>query len=1275
MANDDSISIGLSPEITKMTYHHGKKLPTTKSNDTRYIVELKSKSMTTYQHSLYQNQLPIINAMRLHSSPKSPSEIQHQQQINLEQEQFKKTLSITIPSVKIQENFSNLFNGVVIIANKKQLKKIKEMDNVKAVYAEKFYHPNLDSSHLRINSQAIWNQLSGRSNAGRNIKVAVIDSGIRPENPMFDDNGFTAPASRPNDDYCARVDANFCNNKLIVARFSQPTFTLCNNEHVSPLGYDGHGTHVAGIAVGNQVSTTSNGVNLTLSGVAPGAYLMAYKALFTDSGCSDVVGSNVMLLEAMENAVNDGANVINNSWGGGEGEDPNFSPYKTAYEAAEAAGVVVVTAAGNHGNGPRANTLGCPACIEAGIAVANSTTGRFFGNALETANDRYLAIESSSTNISQNINGTLLSSSRINSANITGCQAFANNAFNGAIALIARGDCTFSQKATNADNAGAIAMIVYNNTDLIPFEMFIPGSTLPSLMISKVNGEAIIANSDNSSVTINAANSPIIVPELADLINDSSSRGPNGDPSFLKPDIAAPGTSILSAASPDTDGASFGFKTGTSMASPHVAGAAALIKQLHASWNAVDIKTVLTSSSKILQTQTGNNTSFTSPFDGGAGLLDLNAAANAVISFNQASFSSNVCVINCTFQGTVFNKSDQQSSWILSGTGEQLNMFVFPSTLTIPAGGSANFEVIVDVSQSPNDQWLFGNINFNSPSLQNAHLPVAVIAQGSVNSSLITTSVNQTDISSSDNFDINVSVTNNQFQNAVALRLQAPTGTQITSANNVTVTTSGSQQSALNVNTSAGTIDWSGTINLGSMNLTRSANALASIAGQAGVSPITCPDGCDDVSFLLTVDPFQYLGQTYNTVQMTDNGVLVIGSGSIAGIFDQSAIPDPRSPNNILAPFWSDFDLDDGSGDANETGGGNMLATSVTLNGDDWNVFEWSNVELFDDNSGNQYSFAIWIKKGIQEEIIFNYLTIPNLPSELTIGAESPDGIYGANYHFDGTGDTVDDNQKLSLSSTVAGNVSISYNLATIELNTGVEDSFTVTEDTEFVMDVLNNDRSDFKLARATITDTNGISLESFLSIPVTPSGAIELAIDAQPQHGTASITDNNQILYTPDQNFAGNDSFSYNITDSANIQSSSSLVNINVGNVNDVPVIAPISSITTSPGANVTVIANAFDADNTSFLYSWTQLQGTSVTNLTTSDNRLEFTAPDIATTIVFSVVASDGELNSQPQTATIIVTTPASSSKSGGAITLLQLLLLMALVAAKRMIVLSKK
>ena len=1257
-ANATDLLVGQSIEITKFQSHN-RYVPSGVTRP-RFIIELNSKSMTAYQYSLYQQQLPIINSMRTAMSAKSPSESSHGMKIVQEQNAFHNALMTQTPNTYIQFTFSNLFNGMVIEADEDQIAIIAAMPEVKAVYPESFYRVQLDASHLRINSEAIWSQLSGRANAGRGIKVAVIDTGIRPENPMFADTGFTAPSSRPNNDYCATTDASFCNNKLIVARWSRPRFSVCNNEHLSPLGYDGHGTHVAGTAVGNEVSTAVNGSNVTLSGVAPGAYLMVYKALFVESSCKDAVASDAMLLEALENAVTDGANIINNSWGGGPGSNPNSSPYKTVFEAAEAAGVVVVSAAGNDGSA--ANTMGCPACVESGISVANSTTGRLYANSVDYLGNSYLAVKGSNTNISQNISGRIISALSVSASNFLGCSAFPSNSFNGAIALISRGICSFSDKATNAQNAGAIAMLVYNNTDSAPFGMFLPNITLPSFMLTQQAGQTIInAGSRNENGVITSAITRVIAPEVADKIADSSSRGPNGDASFLKPDLAAPGTDIYSSASPETDGASFGFKTGTSMASPHVAGSAALIKQLRPNWSALDIKSALMSSSKILQESDNGTLQQVSPFDAGAGLIDLNAASKTVLTFSKGSLTTDSCLTSCSFFGDVFNKSSQNTTWNLSATASQAKITVTPSTIEIPASGSVSFTVTVNVSQSPNNKWVFGNLLFSNGSLQDVHLPITVFASGSSDSSLLTMATTQENVREDQEANIVVNISNNRFNQPVDVTITAPDGTQIESENDVTLTINNAQQTDYSVNTNTGVINWKGGLDLPSITLTKTSTALPTISS---ITKATCLNGCDNTLITFTVNEFQYLGKAYSTVQLSENGVLIVGNGDASGIMNNVALPAAATPNNVLAPFWTDFDLFDGvSGDA---GGGEIYAASINYDNKTWAVFEWSNAKLKDDNSNNDYSFAVWIRTGDNEEIIFNYIDIPNMPNSLSIGAENSLGTIGANYHHNGQGSSVTSNEKITLSGAASGTVQVAFNMSITEFNAGKNDSYSLFEDSSINMELLKNDNTDIKIASASISDGSHTE-ESRLQIPIIPnSGNKTLNITTNPIKGELKIENNNSVTYTPNEHYSGDDSFSYKLTDNAGETQSSADVAIKVNGVNDAPLLSAITAMNVAPSASVKVTANATDVDNETLFYTWTQTEGTKVSNLTLDGNSITFTSPNENTTIKFSVVAFDGSLNSAPQIVTITVANN-SSSKSGGAVSFWPLLLLIAWIRFK--------
>ncbi|MBL4912472.1 S8 family serine peptidase [Shewanella schlegeliana] len=1171
-----------------------------------------------------------------------------------EQNKFASALSQISANSVVERQFQTLFNGVTIAGQGLSIEQLMAIPGVKAVYPEAMYEINMDASLEVINSQAMWTAVEGMENAGKGIRVAVIDGGIRPENPMFADDGFDAPTgAMPTDDYCSTVDTTFCNNKLIVARWSQPTFPVCADEYMSPLGFGGHGTHVAGTAVGNKVNTTFKDVDVELSGVAPAAYLMSYKALYSKADCSGGSGSNIMLMEALEHAVNDGADVINNSWGGGAGGDPANSPYKTMFEAAEAAGIVVVTAAGNDGNG--AKTIGCPACIESGISVANSTTGRFFANSFNAGGEDLLAIEGNNGLLEADIALPIIASINVNSDNFEGCTAFDADAFKGSIALISRGSCSFADKAANAQAAGAEAMVVYNNKPGAPISMYMPDATLASVMISQEDGEGIL-DSEVSSGTISAEVKRIVAQSLADTIAASSSRGPNGNENILKPDLAAPGTNILSAYSPDDGGEDFNMISGTSMASPHVAGAAALMTQLHPEWSANDIKTALTSTAKMDGILDDDAVTPASPFAMGAGRMDLDAAAKAVLTFDKPSIAADSCVGPCTFTRTVYNKSDEKTAWTLSASTDSAGITVSPTSLELEAGASATFTVTVDSTFTEYGSWIFGNVMIKSDEgKQDAHLPLAVMAKESSDSSLISTMTSATDIEASDKFPIKAVVNNTVFQNTVTVTAFAPEGTKLTSADDVVITPTGATENGRDVNEELGMITWVGKLNLPKMGTTTGTGTFPSIFDLDLAYVPACNNGCDEKSFTFNTPEYKYNGATYSQITISDNGIALVGGGSTSGTWNNKELPDSANPNNILAPFWSDFDLSDGS--ETDTGGGQLGIQFVNTGTDVWIVVEWKDAQLYDDASGDKYSFSTWIRTGDNETVSFNYFAVPNMPANLTIGAENIGGTVGTTYHYNGEGNSVATNDFVDLTNTAAGSVEINYMVESTTFNAGHTDMVEVEEEGTAEFNVLDNDIGGQKVARASVTG-DGMTAHAQRLIDIVPAGKLGMVkIVDEPSNGEATVSDDGTVTYTPNVDFFGEDSFSYTSQDEKENTNEATQVHIAVTNVNDAPTVSP-SGMTSTEGFVVTAKANGQDVDGDNLTYTWEQTAGTDV-EFTNGGESISFTAPQGAQDLVFSVIASDGELSSETATATISVTAKEEKS-SGGSLGWLALVLL---------------
>ena len=522
---------------------------------------------------------------------------------------------------------------------------------------------------------------------GRDVVIGIIDSGIWPEHPSFADgiknrkginrpygpipDGFTPSGCDFGNMGANSLDAAFeCTNKLITARCYNSGFSIgpdegnpCGGDGVfsapwefqSARDADGHGSHVAGTAGGNfKVPAFINGeFQGKVSGIAPRARIAAYKVCWdgpdptttADDGCASSDSA-----AAIDQAVEDGVDVINFSIGGSS----TFfvAPDDIAFLFAADAGVFVATSNGNAGPGPQ--TTGTPAGVPWLTSVGATQDDGVFNlgvtaNAPASVAGEYVAVEGDSDvaladtgNITANV--TLAS-------DITACGPI--DPISG-IALVSRGVCAFTDKYNNAAAAGASAIIVFNDgadpTRIDPFIMFAPGTTIPGVMISFNDGIALASVSG-----LNMSLNPNKKVSAANRIAEFSSRGPNGGaPDVIKPDVSAPGVSILAAES-GASGELFQSISGTSMASPHVAGAFALIKQVHPDWTPAQARSALmTTARQDLKKTFGDEAA--DPFDIGAGeivplrAMDPGLTYDAGI-FDYAAFScdNNVPLIDDAF--------------------------------------------------------------------------------------------------------------------------------------------------------------------------------------------------------------------------------------------------------------------------------------------------------------------------------------------------------------------------------------------------------------------------------------------------------------------------------------------------------------------------------------------------------------------------------------------------------------------------------------------------
>jgi subtilisin family serine protease len=275
-----------------------------------------------------------------------------------EQGAFLRLLEERIPEAEVGWRYRLVANGFSLSLPDRDVARLRALSGVRDVLPGGSYEPQLTTSPQQIGAPALWGQ--SLDTAGQGMKIGIIDSGIDPSHPFFDPTGYSMPAGFP------KGQQRFTSAKIIVARVFAPTGSTPASARVAYSDADSsHGTHVAGIAAGN---ANTNAAGSRVSGVAPRAYLGNYKVFVqTSSGLSPNANSPA-IVAAIEAAVADGMDVINFS--GGEPEiEPSRDIVALALDAAAAAGVVPVVAAGNDFNDLGAGSVSSPANSARAIAV------------------------------------------------------------------------------------------------------------------------------------------------------------------------------------------------------------------------------------------------------------------------------------------------------------------------------------------------------------------------------------------------------------------------------------------------------------------------------------------------------------------------------------------------------------------------------------------------------------------------------------------------------------------------------------------------------------------------------------------------------------------------------------------------------------------------------------------------------------------------------------------------------------------------------------------
>jgi uncharacterized protein (TIGR03437 family) len=524
-----------------------------------------------------------------------------------------------------------VLNALLVRATPEQLEALRGLPGVESVLAAPEMRLFLDAAVPLVRAPEAWAlpAIGGEANAGRGIKIAIIDTGIDQTHPMFRDSGLQVPAGYPKGDTQAMISGS-TNSKVIVAR----DFTGGK----SAADVDGHGTFVAGIAAGDRVQSVSP--SASISGVAPKAYLGNYRVISNESASSHAV------MDAIDAAVRDGMDVINLSVGSSEPIPPEQDPYARLVQNANAVGVVVVAASGN--SGPAARTVSSPASLPAVLAVGATSNARLFSGTVIVASADGLPASLArisgfpgSQPVFKAVFGpapladvSALDPSALAclpSASLPSGVVLAPRSLSSQVALIKRGLCTFTEKIQNATAAGAVGALIYNNVDDTPPLMDTRDAQIPSMIISKAEGEALARFLAGRRAQASFDPTLSAWPATSDVLARFSSRGPaGGSTQPVKPDVVAPGRFILSAAqnqNPNGDIYSlsgYAAGDGTSMSTPMVAGAAALVKQAHPGYTPDQTKSALVNTA--VPISTSEDGAPISAQNSGAGRLNVLAA-------------------------------------------------------------------------------------------------------------------------------------------------------------------------------------------------------------------------------------------------------------------------------------------------------------------------------------------------------------------------------------------------------------------------------------------------------------------------------------------------------------------------------------------------------------------------------------------------------------------------------------------------------------------------
>ncbi len=692
--------------------------------------------------------------------------------------QAKLRTQIEARGLRITGTVQTVLNAIFVEATPQQAQALRSLPGVKGVAPVRRYRPLLNAAVQVVNGQAAWAALGGQNNAGLGMKIGILDTGIEPTHPAFQDSSLTVPAGYPKCDNAA--DCAFTNHKIIVARSYVPLLaegfappdapanaapeTYSRPDDYTVRDHIGHGTGVASIAAGN----TNTGPSATITGIAPKAQIGVYK-IFGSPGINDFSSGDI-IVQALEDALNDGMNVVSLSLGApalsgalasgdacGLPSGQSCDPEAAAAENAVKAGMVVVSAAGNEGadgenlTTATLSTIDSPGSAPSVISVGASENAHTWGFAVHLQGGDVPSGLQSIVSVYGNgpkppspLVAPLVDVAQLGNDGLL-CTSIPANSMNGDIALVQRGTCDFSVKVQNAETAGAIGVIFIDNVNE-PLDNIAPdvgNATIPSVIVGMSDGQSLktfIDANPNHRVQIDTV--PFAVASDPNSVTVFSSRGPSVGDALAKPDLVAPGDNIYMAAETnDNQGVMYSasgyiVEGGTSFSTPLTAGAAALAKQKFPNMTGTQVKSALVNNAAQVITDTSVPANVLSV---GAGRLDAGAAMNAMVTSEPSSISFGVLngiTLPVQKSITLTNTGTSAVNLLLTVQGTALNasttLALSPTSVSLAPGQATSITATLS-GTTPSAGAYDGNIVVNGAST-GMHIPfLYVVGNGIVN--------------------------------------------------------------------------------------------------------------------------------------------------------------------------------------------------------------------------------------------------------------------------------------------------------------------------------------------------------------------------------------------------------------------------------------------------------------------------------------------------------------------------------------------------------------